>query len=263
MAPAPTSYFERLDDHRFQPTSATEGAWSLTEQHVAPTFGLLTHAIERFVAARGADELDIARLTFEILGPIDFSEMEVAIDIVRPGRTIELLEAVVSSRGRAVVRARAWRLARYDTTDIAGDHESHLPTPDAVPLWNMASVWTGRFIESIQVRAIDRPAPGRGSAWVTTDLPLVAGEPVSDLARYVGLVDTANGLAVRNPPETVLYPNLDLTIHLHRQPTGRWVGLDTSVAFGATGHGVTSTVLHDVTGAVGRAEQALTVRPID
>lgn len=58
------------------------------------------------------------------------------------------------------------------------------------------------------------------------------------------------------------YPNLDLTTHLHRQPTGNWVGLDTTVTFGPAGHGLTSSVLHDATGPVGRAEQILTVRPM-
>jgi hypothetical protein len=32
--------------------------------------------------------------------------------------------------------------------------------------------------------------------------------------------------------------------------------------FGPTGRGVTSTVLHDAAGAVGHAQQSLTVRPL-
>ncbi|MFD7324147.1 AzlC family ABC transporter permease [Streptomyces sp. NPDC059875] len=54
---------------------------------------------------------------------------------------------------------------------------------------------------------------------------------------------------------------VDLTLHLHRRPEGRWTGLDTTVVFGPTGHGVTSTVLHDVAGPVGHAQQILTIRP--
>ena len=40
-----------------------------------------------------------------------------------------------------------------------------------------------------------------------------------------------------------------------------WVGFDTQVAFGPTGLGLTSSVLHDIEGPVGRAQQMLTVRP--
>jgi hypothetical protein len=40
------------------------------------------------------------------------------------------------------------------------------------------------------------------------------------------------------------------------------VGLDTTVVFGPDGVGLTSTVLHDAHGPVGRSEQMLTVRPL-
>jgi hypothetical protein len=98
--------------------------------------------------------------------------------------------------------------------------------------------------------------------WLATPVALVAGEPVSELAGFVGLVDTANGIGVRQSPAAWMFPNVDLTVHLHRQPSGPWVGLDTTVVFGPDGHGLTTTVLHDLDGPVGRAEQLLTVRPL-
>jgi hypothetical protein len=97
---------------------------------------------------------------------------------------------------------------------------------------------------------------------VHTPLQLVDAEPSSDLARFIALVDTANGIAVRHSPQDWMFPNVDLTVHLHRQPTGSWVGLDTTVIFGPAGHGMTSTVLHDILGPVGQAAQTLTLRPL-
>ena len=82
------------------------------------------------------------------------------------------------------------------------------------------------------------------------------------MASFVKLLDTANGVAVRESPLEWMFPNVDLTVHLFRQPEGHWVGLDTTVAFGPTGLGLTSSVLHDRRGQVGRAEQSLTVRPM-
>ena len=66
---------------------------------------------------------------------------------------------------------------------------------------------------------------------------------------------------MRESPDHWLFPNLDLTIHLYRTPVAGWVGLDTTVTFGPTGLGLTSSALHDTLGPVGRAEQILTVRP--
>ena len=97
----------------------------------------------------------------------------------------------------------------------------------------------------------------RGSA---ATLALVAGEEAGPVASFVRLTDTANGIATRVRPTEWMFPNVDLTIHLHRQPEGPWVGLDTTVVFGPTGQGITSTVLHDLAGPVGHAQQQLTVR---
>ncbi len=107
-----------------------------------------------------------------------------------------------------------------------------------------------------------RTRAGAATVWLATPVALVADEPVSELARFVGLVDTANGIAVRRSPRGWMFPNVDLTTHLHRQPAGRWEGLATTVVFGPDGAGLTTTVLHDLTGPAGRAGQPLTVRPL-
>jgi hypothetical protein len=62
-------------------------------------------------------------------------------------------------------------------------------------------------------------------------------------------------------PREVAFPNLDLTAHLFAQPRGEWIGFDTAVSFGPTGVGVTSSVLHDISGPIGTMAQVLTIRP--
>ena len=124
----------------------------------------------------------------------------------------------------------------------------------------MVSIWPGGFVASLEVRTLTPPAPGRGAVWLATSTRLVAGETASPLAEWIALIDTANGVAVRQHPTQWMFPNVDLTIHLHRQPTGRWAGLDTTVVFGPDGLGITSTVLHDAHGPVGTAQQSLTIR---
>ncbi|GAA4618634.1 thioesterase family protein [Saccharopolyspora hordei] len=253
------SYFERLDANRFKPTAHASGAWRSDEQHFSPLGGLLVHAIERSGARPG---LLMSRIGFDILGKIDLDEFEVRVETVRPGRTIELVEATAIIADRPVVRARAWYLSAQDTSAVAGGGAEPLPHPDTLEPWAMSSLWSGGFIASLDARTVGDPQPGRTTAWVSTSHDLVAGEEASPLASFIALVDTANGIAVRQDPTEWMFPNVDLTIHLHRQPEGRWTGLDTSVVFGGDGRGITSTVLHDTRGPVGRAEQMLTVRPL-
>ncbi|MFE1300398.1 thioesterase family protein [Streptomyces sp. NPDC058733] len=256
------SYYEPMDEHRYKPTTHAGGAWSTDEQHFSPLGGLVVHALDRHRAAAGDDGLVLSRISYDILGRLALDECEIEVETVRPGRTIELLEAVVRIAGRPVVRARAWFLARLDTSAVAGGPDDRLTPPEALAPWRMSGLWPGGYIASLDVRPVSPPRPGRTTAWVSTPLDLVAGTRVSPLASYLALVDTANGIAVRQPPTEWMFPNVDLTVHLHRPPRGDWTGLDTTVTFGPSGQGLTSTVLHDVDGPVGHAQQILTVRPL-
>lgn len=251
-------YFTALGQGRYLPTHRTQGAWQEDEQHVAPVIGLLVHALE---LNHPRADLQWARVGVDILGMIRREEMHVTTRVLRPGRTIELLESVVEIGGRPTVRATAWRLVRGETAEVAAVEHDRMPGPEEMPVWHGMEQWGGHFIQSVEFRATGN-RPGRGRAWARTPVQLVDTEPVSDLARWVGLLDTANGIATRQSPREWLYPNVDLTLHLHRQPRGTWVGLDTRVHWGPDGLGQTSSVAHDVDGPVGTVEQALTVRKV-
>ena len=98
--------------------------------------------------------------------------------------------------------------------------------------------------------------------WLTTDREMVAGESTSDLVRLISLTDAANGIAPALPakPGGWFFPNVDLQIHLYREPTGHWLGLAGQVTVGPDGVGLTSTVLHDDDGPFAHVEQTLTLR---
>jgi hypothetical protein len=255
------AYFERLGTTRFRATEHTGGAWDLQTQHIAPALGLLAHAVETDRDARRDDGLVVARLSYDILGTVPVAEVDVAVDVVRRGRTIELVEAELSNGGRTAVRLRAWLLETRDTTALQGTAHDPIPGPDETEPWEPSSVWPGGFIQTAEVRR-RQLSPGRASVWVRTDVPLVADEPVSSLSRFVGLLDIANGMTVRAAPTAVLFPNIDLTAHFFDQPQGRWLGLDTRVSFGPGGLGLTASVIHDQRGPIGTSSQSLTVRPI-
>ncbi|WP_395695353.1 thioesterase family protein [Nocardioides sp.] len=254
------AYFEPTGDHTFRATEHTGGAWDTGTQHIAPALGLLVHAVEADRDARREDGLVVSRLSYDILGTVPVAEVDVAVEVLRAGRTIELVQATLAHGGRAVVLLRAWLLQPRDTAPLQGSALEPVAGPDEHEPWDPTTVWPGGFIASVEVRR--RPiAPGRASFWVRTPVPLVAGRDVSRTAATAGLLDIANGMTVRADPRAVAFPNVDLTAHLVAEPQGEWVGFDTSVTFGATGTGLTSSVLHDRTGPIGTSSQSLTVRP--
>ncbi|KGN31046.1 hypothetical protein N802_05420 [Knoellia sinensis KCTC 19936] len=257
------AYFERTGPSTFRATEHTGGAWTLDEQHIAPALGLLAHVVERDRDHRHGKEpgqaLPLCRLSFDILGVLPIEDVDTEVKVVRPGRSIELVEARLIHGGRPAVVLRAWLMQTRDTTVVAGTPTQPLPGPAHTPEWDPTTVWPGGFIKSAHLRR-QQQEPGRAHFWVRTDEPLV-DEPFSPTAAAIGLLDIANGMTVREDPQKVAFPNLDLTAHLTRAPRPGWVGFDTSVTFGDNGIGLTSTVLHDEDGPIGTLNQILTVRP--
>lgn len=254
------AYFTREGPGCFRPTDLVGGGWDPNEQHIAPVIGLIAHTIEVDRDSRGRNELQLTRLSCDILGTLPLEAVDVEITVLRPGRTIELVEARVSHAGRDAVIARAWLSHTYDTSTIAGTTLTSIVPPDEVSEWDFGSAWPGGFVSSLEVRRTSA-TPGRATAWMRTDVPLIAGEQVSATAAALALVDAANGIAARVSSEEVLFPNLDLTAHLVRAPEGEWTGVDTTVTFGPEGAGLTQSILHDVSGPIGAVAQTLTVRP--
>ncbi|MEJ1180660.1 MULTISPECIES: thioesterase family protein [unclassified Pseudarthrobacter] len=252
-------YYQALGGGRFRSTIHAQGAWNEHEQHMAPASGLMADSLERH---HPREDMRMARLSYEILGLIPGGEFHIETTTLRPGRTIELLQAELIANGRVAIRATAWRLVTSDTSAVAAVEDSTIATPDECKPYDGASVWPGGYIRSLEMRVAEGHRPGAGTVWLRTAHPLTDAADTGDLARLMGMVDTANGIAARVPPgkDSYAFPNLDLQIHMYRRPQGEWLGLENAVSFGTDGIGLTSTVLHDISGPFGRAEQILTLR---
>ena len=121
-------YWERLSETAFRATHLTSGAWNIQEQHIAPAMGLLAHLVERDRDHRRPDvSLLPARLSYDILGTLPVDTCETEVRVLRPGRTVELVEATLSHDGRAALVLRAWLLATRDTTALAGHSLAPIP----------------------------------------------------------------------------------------------------------------------------------------
>lgn len=252
----PDAFYVRLAEHRFVSTLHSQGAWQPGEQHLAPASGLVLAEIERRLPS---DKL-VSRASFDVLGVIHSGEFSIDVRVVRPGRSIELIEADMRHGDRTSIRARVWRLAATDTTPVQGIELPSLPPPDAMRPLAFSSIWGGGFIDALEVRQDTGARPGRGRSWIRTRCPLVDGEADPPVAGFLKLIDTANGLVVREQPGSAFFANVDLTVHFLRQPESGWVGFDTRVSFGPTGLGETASILSDIHGPVGTAAQGLTVR---
>jgi hypothetical protein len=251
--------FYELDGDAFVPSELTRGPWDPGAQHAGPPSALLGRAIE-------APGRQVGRITIEILRPVPIAPLTVAHRVVRPGRAVELVEAVLAEAGgerRELARALAWRLRPQDGVE-PGDPGPPPPGPDAgreVPFF--ATGQDAGYHTAMDVRFLEGAftEPGPAVVWMRMRQPLVAGEPPSPLARVLVAADAGNGVSATLDYRRFLFINTELTVHLVREPAGEWVCLDAVTRLGAPGLGMAETVLSDERGRIGRGAQTLLVRP--
>ena len=90
------SFYVPAGEDAWLATPHTTGPWDARAQHGGPPSALLGRAIQR---CGPRDDMVIARFTCEILRPIPVGEIQVQARLARPGRSVELLEAVASAGG--------------------------------------------------------------------------------------------------------------------------------------------------------------------
>lgn len=253
------SFYEPLGHGRFASTPHTSGPWDPAFQHAGPPAALLGRALERCAPRDG---FVLARLTFEILRPVPVAEVTVAARVVRPGRSVELLEGELSADGEPVMTVRAWRVLAAAAPTVA-PHDAPLPPrPDEAtpPPAALDGFGYGHAVE-LRFAAGGWNQAGPATVWTRLRVPLLPDEPPTGLQRVLAVADSGNGVSAVLPFDRWLFINPELTVHLRREPRGEWICLDAETSISAGGAGLARSVLSDDDGVVAQGAQALLVAP--
>jgi hypothetical protein len=264
------------ENERYVPTELTRGPWDPDAQHAGPPAALIAREVERLEGGAGRH---VGRITFEILRSVPIAPLRVKARVVRPGRSVELVEATLADEEGDVVRANAWRLRMAETeipdglasTDgraVAGTSSSNVrpgfapPGPDDLEPGTFPD--TGQSVgyhTAMEYRFVTGAfaEPGPAVVWMRMRHPLVQGEAPTPLQRVLAAADSGNGVSATLDWNRHLFINVDLTVHLHRMPDGEWVCLDAITIPERTGVGLADTALYDRLGPIGRAAQTLLV----
>jgi hypothetical protein len=247
----------------YRATALTIGPWDAGLQHAGPPAALLAREAGRAGGIAGGQTV---RLAFDILGPVPVGPVRVRAEVVRPGRRIELVEATLSAGdGRPLMRLSAWRMrSRDDAPGGTSDAPLAIPGPaDSRP--EVAEFFTE---EIAYHRALDWRfasgtfnGPGAAAAWTRPSCALVEGEPMSPLEHLLVMTDAASGISTELDWRTTSFANVDLTLALHRPPTGEWLGMDARTTLGGLGAAQCFADLYDASGRIGRSSQSLFVEP--
>jgi hypothetical protein len=259
----PDAFFVPGGDGRFTATGHARGPWSADHQHAGPPSALLARAVERAVA--DDPELQIARLTVELMAPVPLATLDVAATVFRAGRKVRRLDATLAAGGRPIARASALvvRTAPRTVPPVALDpHEAPAPpeegSPFKFPVFH-ADVGYGTAVDARRVRGGYPRNPT--TVWIRSRVALVEGEPLSPLQRVMIAADSGNGVAVVLDPRRYTFVNADLTVYLHRLPEDEWVCLDAVTAAPPGGVGLATSRLFDRHGPIGWGLQGLVIEP--
>jgi hypothetical protein len=251
------SFFLPLGEGRWRATVHTTGPWDERFEHGGPPSALLGRAIE---AVDHRDDVMVARMTVEILGPIPVGDLDVRAAVVRPGRSVELVEAVLSAANRDVARANAWRVLRTPANSIATTLKPPPPLPGEGGDLGRGE-WVDGYLSALDWRFARGHFTERGpaAAWTRLRVSIVPDEPPSPLHRVLAVADSGNGISSELNLTKWHFINPELTVHLHREAVGEWICLDAMTSISTGGVGLATSVLSDLEGPLGVGAQSLLV----
>ncbi len=255
--------FER-DGSRYVPTQLARGPWNPKALHGGAPSALFATVCEMHDPGPAAF---VARLTVELMRPVPMAPLELRVHTIRPGRKVQWVEAMLlDDREHEVARATVLRI-RSDDVDTSGSVHPDVdapPAPDTMTPENFpfgegaVGFWSVHDVRLVRGSWME---PGPGVAWFRLKCPVIAGEPISPVARVAAAADFGSG--VSNPVRTTRANaiNPELTVHVHRHPVGEWVCLESGAWAQPHGVGMAETRLHDERGVIGRGVQSLLVEP--
>ncbi len=254
--------FSREGKH-FIPTALSGGPWNPEHLHGGPVAGLLAHGVETALTSPG---LRLARLTIDLMRAVPRAPLELVTETVRDGRRVQLHRCSLFADGVEVSRATGLFLEKraVDVPEHGRFPGTSFPAPPDAPEgslsevagWSRAFTPQGLHTTAQAVRLDGVRGQGHGQVWMQLPVDVVAGETTSAAVRTATLSDFGNGVGQLYLPPRQGTINTDITLYLHREPQGPWLGLDACSRMEPTGMGLVETALHDVHGPVGRVLQA-------
>lgn len=102
------AFYTQTGPGQFDSSPLTGGPWSAASQHGGPPSALLAREMERY---QPRDGHWLGRVSIDILTPVPVAPLRIAVEEIRTGKRVQLLQATAQADGRTVLIGRAWRIA--------------------------------------------------------------------------------------------------------------------------------------------------------
>lgn len=242
------SFYTRQGDD-FAPTGLGVSVWNPNAQMGVALAGLAAHILG---AVPAPVVMAPARLTIDILGAVPMEPLTPSLRVVREGKRMQVLELELSSGGRTWVKASALRVREAYSPMFEAPLSHAFPDLSTVAAVTRESA----FATTIRLNG-GYPDPGPGAWWVRPKIAVVAGHSVSAMEAVAMISDYGSGVAPLVSWEEWTYANVDVSIHLTREPRGPWLLIDARSESAGNGIGMVHSRLGDQDGMIGMAHQTV------
>ncbi len=257
------SFFTTDDHDWFSPTTHCRGPWNVDHCHAGPPTGLIARAVEILLPQQR-----LTRLTVNLLRPVPYAGFRISAEIVRTGRIVSTSAAtLINEDNKPCVSATAMHMTTQPKHALPTLEETTHNLSDAAPgqfpmsqTLHNEPAFNGSGVE-VMYPPGQSHLPGPTVSWMRT-VPLLADETPSPFQRICPLADCGNAFSRNAEPQQVNFMNPDLTLLLHRDPEGEWLGSDAQSHWQNNGIGMADARLFDQHGSVGRALQTLLLQPV-
>lgn len=246
--------FFTLDGESLVPTPVACSMWSNNQMHGVAVSGALARAVAARADEAGLGEMRPARVTVDLFKAATMTPCQVRAEIVRAGRRIAVLDAVLTQDGEPVARSSTVLLRASVSAPGEVWHPAERPAPppeDVVPASDEPRVpyfhsevgWSQSFGE--------HQNGSRKASW-NTGVPIVAGEALTPFLAVAAMADGAS-LVTNWGSGGVEQINTDITLTLAREPVGVEIGLVAQDRVEADGIAVGVAAVLDRAGQLGNA----------
>ena len=180
-----------LEGDRLVPAEIARSLWKHDQMHGVAVSGALARALELRLTELGRDDLRPARYTVDLFQPARMAPCTVETEVVREGRRICLIDAVLLQDGERVARASCIFLLATESPkgDVWTPVDHPQPPPEdlvppsdepRVPHFSSESSWSQSFP--------DHQNAGRKQTW-QAGLPVVDGEEGTPFQSVASIAD--------------------------------------------------------------------------
>ena len=248
----------------FAPTDLAVGPWHDSTLHGGAPAGLLAYAFETFL---DDNTLQPAKLSIDLLKPVPKSPLRIEIRPVRKGKRIALLEADLFAQETLLAKASELfvRPTEVPLPDYAPAITHELAGPAEFEEKNFADILfkAGEGVPAglhttVRLRPVSGlQEQGRGCAWMSLPVPVIAGQSTSPFVLASTLSDFGNGVGQLSLAKGIGTINSDVHLQLSRLPQSQWLALQSETVMQPNGIGQANTHMFDEFGYVGQVSQVV------